>query len=983
VWEIIGKYKDRNKVYESKDYIHKNVKSQVQNPDRGKNMQDAYLNIRIIYTFAPLFAKNMAFADSLRGAVIKRISKMKKLVTVWLACMVQAGGVCSETGDIVLEEVVVTGQGAEIEKRRLSSGAVSIGSEELQHYNHGRLDQLLQNALPGVQITLATGQPGATSFFKARGISSAFSNATPVIFVDGVRIDNLNTGATLNIVEGYYGVFVGTTGQTAASGAIGDIPLENIDRIEYVSGGAATTLYGSDAANGAIQIFTKKGGAGKALSVETELGVEMATDQFYHFNRTAELLHQTGFVQKYRVGFDGGNDKMGYSFGGNMSSSTGTIVQNANESRKYDLRLGTGVKLSHTAKYESSFSLVAGEFRRSRNGNQGGYTGLWFTECAAASDFSYTACTGGTAMFGADIDALNDYAFSQMKTFVNEAERLQNNRETVRRFQTSQSFVFTPAVNLTFKGVVGLDSRVNTNKNIYTNEYWVHVQEKPAGTSDAGSIFNFNRNYSGITVDVNGQYKWFFSDRLSIITAAGYQYFSTYDHQTNSTGNGVRDGALIISGAATTTAEEWLSYFYSYGFFTQKNIGIKNRYFIDWGFRGDYNTAFGDNVGRQYYPKIGFSYLVSEEPFMRSLRQNKLVNSLQLRANYGVAGNYPPPFKYQKTIAYGSYRNQQTVSFGNYGNPDLAPEKKHASEAGLSALLFDRRLNLGFTAYYVLTKDALFNVPLLPSQGQSAGYTENLGQTANYPANVGVIENRGIEFSCGLQLLNTKDWNVLLNVSCNTNHNEVLDIGGAVPFSIGGFSSATVQAVVAENKPVGFIRGTKTILNDDGSVKETLELQDLGSTIPTVYGNLSLSAAYRNWSLFVCGDYQAGSYVHSFDRQFRFSRGLKDAAIPDKALEGTSQAAQWLNFTNFFVEKADFFKIRNISLSCTVQPSRFLKSAVFSISIYNPLSFTASSVDPEAVLSGALTQGAAATGGFNYATSSLSRQFIGAVKVNF
>lgn len=148
-----------------------------------------------------------------------------------------------------LDEVVVTGQGAEIKKRRLSSNVSTVSEKDLVKMPQGRIDQMLQNALPNVQINLSNGQPGTTSLIKARGLSSAFSNSTPVIYVDGVRVDNMNTGATLNN---------SLSGNAAATGSIGDIPMENIERIEYVTGGAATTLYGSDAANGVIQIFTKK-----------------------------------------------------------------------------------------------------------------------------------------------------------------------------------------------------------------------------------------------------------------------------------------------------------------------------------------------------------------------------------------------------------------------------------------------------------------------------------------------------------------------------------------------------------------------------------------------------------------------------------------------------------------------------------------------------------------------------------------------------
>ena len=408
-----------------------------------------------------------------------------------------------------LDEVVVTGQGAEIKKRRLSSNVSTVSEKDLVKMPQGRIDQMLQNALPNVQINLSNGQPGTTSLIKARGLSSAFSNSTPVIYVDGVRVDNMNTGATLNN---------SLSGNAAATGSIGDIPMENIERIEYVTGGAATTLYGSDAANGVIQIFTKKGGEGRFnASVEAELGADVASSQFYHFKRTKELLHQTGFSQKYRVAFDGGNEKYGYSLGASMSNSTGTLIHNGNEDKKYDLCFGSRLKINKALEYQNSFGMVVEDFRRSRNGNQGGYTGLWFTEGSAAANFDYVDESGNTVSYNPDIDAASDYEFAQMKAFVDKAEALQNNKESVRRFQTSQSLSFKPLQNLIFKGTFGLDYRLNTNKNITTNEYLIHTQQKPEGTSDAGSINNFDRNYLGLTIELNGQYNYHFRDILSLL----------------------------------------------------------------------------------------------------------------------------------------------------------------------------------------------------------------------------------------------------------------------------------------------------------------------------------------------------------------------------------------------------------------------------------------------------------------------------------
>ena len=872
-----------------------------------------------------------------------------------------------------LDEVVVTGQGVAVSKRRLSSNITKLSSADLGSLPTGRIDQMLQNALPNVQITLTNGQPGTTSMIKSRGLSSAFTNSTPVIYVDGVRVDNLNTGSSLfNVMNNAYG---NINGQTAATSAIGDIPMENIDHIEYVPGGAATTLYGSDAANGVIQIFTKNHGNGSFhASVISQIGWDVANSQFYHFNRTKELLHQTGFQQKYGISFSGGTERMGYSFGASMSHNTGTIIHNGNEQKKYDIRFGTSIKMNSKLKYTNSFGYVADEFQRNRNGNQGYYTGLWFTEGSAAANFTYLTENGEQRNFPADIDKATPYEYAMMKSFVSQAEDMQDHKEQVKRFQTSQQLLFTPLANLTFHATLGLDYRYNTDKLVETNRYLIHTQMKPAGTADAGSVSNYDRNYYGITGELNGQWKFFKDELISNILTGGFQYFSSHDHQSFYKGLNVRDGARIMTGAGSIYADEWLSSLHNYGTYLQDNFGLLNRYYLDLGLRMDYNTAFGDQVGWQAYPKIGMSYIVSEEPWMQKLVDNKWVNSLKLMANYGVAGSYPPAFEYMRTVETSSYLDKQANTFGKIGNPNLGPEKKRSYEFGFQGDFFHNVLSLGFTYYYAITKDALFNVPTLPSSGQSSSYLANIGR----------IRNRGIEMYVGLNIINTREWGLSCRTSINTNDNKVLSTGGLVPFAIGGFSSRTIITVVEEGKSVGFLRGTATILNADNTVKETLYNQDLGRTIPTVYGNFSINARWRRLTFNLTGDYQTGAYIHSFDRQFRFAKGIKDDAVPDAALSGTTQAQSWLNFTNFFVEKADFVKIRNIGIDYVFQfPKYIIRELNLAFNVYNPFSWTSSSVDPEAVLSGARTQGAIATGGLNYSSYSLPRQYVFTAKISF
>ncbi len=884
----------------------------------------------------------------------------------------------TELDSLYLDEVVVTGQGGAIQRRRLSSRISKVDAAELQKMPSARIDQMLQDALPNVQINLTSAQAGTTSLFKSRGLSSAYGNSTPVIYIDGVRADNMNTGATLassSSTTAPYSASQIPMGNAASSGTLSDLSMENIDHIEYLTGGAATTLYGSDAANGVILIYTKKGGDGKFnASFTTQLGVEDATSQFYHFNRTKDLLNQTGFMQRYRIAFSGGNDRSGYSLGASMSRNTGIIINDGNDTKKYDIRFGSHIKFNRMLEYQNSFGFVAENYRRSRNGNQGLYTGLWTTECGSASSFTYTDVDGTTRNFNSDIDAASDYEYSQLKSLIDKAEALQNNREDVKRFQTAHTLLFTPLQNLTFKATMGVDYRASNTKEIITNEYRILTQEKPVGTTDAGWILNNNRNYFGLTMDANGEYKYRSESGISNILTAGFQFFSTRDHQASYNGSNVRDGAQVMSGAGTVTADEWLSYLYNYGFFAQDNLGFKDRYYLDLGMRIDHNTAFGDNVGWQFYPKVGLSYVLSEESFMQRLADLNIVNSLRVLANYGVAGSYPEAFAYQKTINISAYDGKQAATFGKYGNANLGPEKKHSFEVGFDGSFLDNRLSLGLTYYYTRTRDAIFNIPTLPSTGQQSTYL----------ANVGDIENKGFEITVGVTPVRTHDWTVSLNASFNTNHNEVLSTGGQPAFAIGGFDTSTIQTVVEVGKPVGFLRGNKAVLNEDGSLKEVLPLQDLGSTLPTFYGNMSLNVKYKDLQLYVSGDYQTGSYVHSFDRQFRFRRGIVDSEIPQTALAGLTQGASWLYFTNYFVDKADYLKIRNIGLDYTLHfPRFFVKSLNIAINVYNPFAFTASCVDPEATLPGAMSQGAVSTGGLNYATYSSPRQYVASLKFDF
>ncbi len=512
-----------------------------------------------------------------------------------------------------LDEVVVTGQGIDVSKRRLSTNVVSISGADIEKTPGTRIDQLLQAKLPNAQIRLTGGQAGATSIIRARGVVSAFTSSTPVVYVDGVRMDNLNTASTLG----------GGSASGAGVSALADIPMDNIEKIEYINGGAATTLYGSDAANGVIQIITKKGGSERtAVTATAEVGPEASTNDFLHFKRTKDMLFESGMFQKYNVGVSGSKGGIGYSFTGGFLNSSGVQIMDQNANRRIDMRSGFRANLGDKITYESSFTFINNSFKRSRNGNQGGYTGLWFLESGASKNSG--------PVRNPLIDDLNDEDYQKLRDYVREAERLQDNEIVVNRFQTSQTFNYRPMESLVIKAVGGIDYRTTRNKVITTNQYLAHTTGNPS--TAGGSISNADRKYWGLTMELNGQHKAELGD-FSFVTTFGGQLFRNEDRQIAYNGSNVRDGMRDIRKAGATTSNEVFTELVNYGIYLQENFGFKNKLFLDFGLRGDGNTAFGKDVGVQYYPKVGFAYILTAESWFKDAVP--VISSAKLRGNYG------------------------------------------------------------------------------------------------------------------------------------------------------------------------------------------------------------------------------------------------------------------------------------------------------------------------------------------------------------
>src|SRR5918999_2427302 len=158
-----------------------------------------------------------------------------------------------------LDEVVVTGTAAGELRRSIGNAVATISAaEELERSAAPSVSTLIHSRAPGVTVTPGSGRIGAGPTIQIRGRSSLSLSTEPIIYIDGIRVNNaVNQGP-----PGATALSLGTQNSQTAS-RLNDIDPESIESIEIIKGPAAATIYGTEAANGVVQIITKKGASGR------------------------------------------------------------------------------------------------------------------------------------------------------------------------------------------------------------------------------------------------------------------------------------------------------------------------------------------------------------------------------------------------------------------------------------------------------------------------------------------------------------------------------------------------------------------------------------------------------------------------------------------------------------------------------------------------------------------------------------------------
>lgn len=647
---------------------------------------------------------------------------------------------------VALDEIVVTGTGGAVTKRKLgiTLGVVNVAKVQ-ELVDVSEFSSLLRARIPGVRSISTAGGVGGSKRLLIRGVTSFRMDQRPVIYIDGVRTDN---------ARGVSGAASGTACCSFDGGVGGDrlndLNPEDIERIEVIKGAAATTLYGTEATNGVIQIFTKSGRANSAPRWTASYGGgfnrlrdNLGGDERTRFvgpdgtrAKKAGDLIETGIIQRGDITVQGGGESVTYFLSGGIAYEEGSIKPN--DQIRGNVRLNLNWTSSDNWNFELQSAFVKYRVQLLQTGN------------------NWTALLGN-ALIGNPRAASAERPWGEAWTAIADIKEMQS-ESSVQRYTGGMTANFNPTESFGHRLTLGLDQTTDRLEKLFPwGRPYVYV-----GTDGQRGI-GF-RNFQAWTVDYLGTLAFDLGSSVQSDFSFGAQGFWEEDRTNSAVGDGFAgEGVTLVSGAASRQGREGFREEINVGLFAQNRFSIGDNLFITAGARLDGNSAFGDNFGLQFYPKAELAFVISD-----ALTLPRTISTLKFRGAVGKSGLAPGAFDQFRTFSpISRLEGQAGVSPNNPGNADLEPEKTTEYEGGFDIGLFEDRVSIEITGYFAKTTDALLSVPLPPSQGFPSSQRRNIG----------AIENKGWELKFDAAIIEGSDFRWSTGINMDGNTNKITDLG--------------------------------------------------------------------------------------------------------------------------------------------------------------------------------------------------------------
>lgn len=781
-----------------------------------------------------------------------------KLRFSYVGCKTRTVPISGTTYNITLEDqtslsdvVVVSkrrgnGSGLAIPHDELSTSNQTINTKEFEGLAITTIDEALQGRIAGLDIVANSGNLGSGTSMRLRGVSSINANSEPLVVVDG----NVWETDRNNDIDW-------SSANDEKFAELLNVNPEDIESISVLKDAAATAIWGSQGANGVIEIKTKRGVRGKTnvtysyrltgtwqpegyklltgdeytmLMKEAYFNPKLSDDAsniiefnydpsnpngWNNFNNNTDWLEsvrQTGWRQNHYLSLTGGGEKATFRIGAGYDSETGSIIQ-----QKLDrltsrvaldyfvsdrIKIVTNLSFTYTKNKKNYSSLLDMAYKRMPNlpiferDNEGNSTGYYYnlpTTVSPELQDQLSKRDNFGNLVGANPVALANLA---------------SNDET--------SYKVSPEFQLVYN-LLGIEEGKSQLKyegkivfDIFNNyvDTFLPASLNVRGWSDKDVNKSTAYSYKSLGITTTHTLTYiphFKNEDHSLMMMLRGQLTDGSSNTQNTAVYGLPSGNItstgaeaIIGDAFTSTAGQWKSLYFTYSV----HYAYKGRYMLDFSVREDGSTKFGPDNRWGTFPALSARWNISKEPWMQPL--SSWLSMLSIRPGWGVVGQQPNAeyLYFSKYVIGNGYMGSASTHPDNVQLKQLKWEQKKTWNLGFDFGLFNDKINGNFEFYKQYTSDLLMKDRAIPT---SSGYTKLAYD------NVGKMENSGWEFNVNTNnLIKFGKLGIDINITFANNKNVITEMDESCLKKLNSDftrTNGTYQTRVELDRPFGSIYG--------------------------------------------------------------------------------------------------------------------------------------------------------------------------------
>ena len=710
---------------------------------------------------------------------------------------------------VVKSKKIVQTSGLAIPERELSVAHQMIDAKEFEGLPMTSVDEALQGRIAGLDIVSNSGNLGAGTSMRLRGVSSINGSSEPLIVVDG------------NIFESDYNSNFDYANATEDQFAeLLNVNPDDIASISVLKDAAGTAIYGSQGANGVIEIKTKRGARGKTKvqysyritlthqpqgirllngdqytmlmkeayynpslssreSSIREFDYDQSWNEYEMYNNNTDwrkAIRKNGVLQKHYVSLSGGGEKANFRIAGGYDHQTGTVIEQKLD--RFTTRVALDYFVSDRIKIVTNFNLTYTKNQK----NAGDLLGIAYQKMPNLSIYEQDANGNDLPDYYHMLNTCSEELKRDQYTYVNPVALAKQAKNDESTYQIQPEFQLV--YNL-------LGTQEDQTQLKYEGKILFNIFNKYNDTFYPSSLVTSgwsNGNNNKSTADAHKSTAITTTHRLtfvphfrnadhSFMAFAQFQLTDGSSKSTNSTVWGLPSGGIsstiadgIVSGLGTSSGQ-WRSIYLTFS----AHYAYKGKYIADFSIRRDGSTKFGDDSRWGNFPALSFRWNVSDEPFMERLRW---ISMLSIRPGWGKVGNQPGG----EYLYFSKYRSGNAYNGGSSVYPEnirlgsLKWESKETWNLGFDLGFWNNRITADFNIYTQRTTDLLMANRRIPT---SSGYTALAWQ------NVGNMVNNGWEFNInGRDIIKTGKFHADFNVSFANNKNEITKMDETVLASL-------------------------------------------------------------------------------------------------------------------------------------------------------------------------------------------------------